>query len=119
MTDAEQIAEIMEQLASGGYDATEGEVDSRDTTWTDFGMVCGIAERLAKRVEELERFVNGALLHSLLDIRRAAFAPELGVRYTEAIRSDVAGSCARLEQACHAILDGKPQPELPPVQLSL
>lgn len=51
-----------------------------------------------------EEFIGGALLHCLLQIRRAAFAPEIGVRYTEGIRSDIAAECFRLEDACRAYL---------------
>lgn len=38
-----ELAEITETLVSGGYDCTdEGE------PWTDFGIVCGYAERFGK-----------------------------------------------------------------------
>lgn len=45
----QEVAQITETLLSGGYDGTEG--DTSDTTWTDFGIVCGIAERLLDLAE--------------------------------------------------------------------
>lgn len=55
--EAARLAEIRETLFTGGYDASEGEKDSTDTTWTDFGEAIGIAEAL---VADLER-AEGAL----------------------------------------------------------
>lgn len=48
-----ELAEITETLISGGYDATEGEDGSLDTTWTDFGIVCGIADRFRVALERI------------------------------------------------------------------
>lgn len=62
-------------------------------------------ERLRRDNERLRRFINGVLLGSLLDIRRAAFGPPIGCRYSEAIRADIGGACRTLEQACHKALD--------------
>ena len=47
--------------------------------------------------ERLREALLSVRLHSLLQIRRAAFSPTIGVRYTEAIRGDIASECARLE----------------------
>lgn len=49
---------IAATLMSGGYDGTEGEDGSRDTTWTDFGSVCGYAERLAAELAALRERVG-------------------------------------------------------------
>jgi hypothetical protein len=51
-----------------------------------------------ERAGRLERALGSVRRHSLLRIRRAAFAPEIGVRYTETIRAGIAAECARLEQ---------------------
>jgi hypothetical protein len=47
------LVAIRETLFSGGYDATEGEPGSADTTWTDFGVVIGIADRLVQVLKEV------------------------------------------------------------------
>lgn len=62
------------------------------------------------RVVELERVIGGVLMGSLLDVRRAAFGPEIGVRYTEAIRADIAGACRRLEDVCRDALESQHEP---------
>jgi hypothetical protein len=49
----------------------------------------------------------------LLDIRRAAFSPTIGVRYTEAIRSEIAMACFRLESFIDAALADLRSPEPP------
>lgn len=38
------------------------------------------------------------LRHSLLQVRRAAFAPEIGVPYTETIRADIEQEILRMEK---------------------
>jgi hypothetical protein len=63
---------------------------------------------LEDEVERLRDALGTIRLHSLLAIRRAAFAPTLGVRYSEAIRADIASECARLEQFIDATLAKSP-----------
>lgn len=62
-------------------------------------------DRARQENERLRRFIGGALLASLLDIRRAAFSPTIGVRYSEAIRMEIASACRKLEEACQKALD--------------
>ncbi len=57
--------------------------------------------RLAK-VPALVETLKQVRIGSLHDIRRAAFAPEIGARYTEAIRLDIADQCRRLEDSIDA-----------------
>lgn len=47
------LAEISESLFTGGYDGMEGEEGSSDTTWTDFGIVCGIGARYEKALRDI------------------------------------------------------------------
>lgn len=63
-----------------------------------------LAHELAAQVEAAEQALNIALNGSLLDIRRAAFAPDIGVRYTEAIRAEIANACFRLEEGIREAL---------------
>jgi hypothetical protein len=62
-----------------------------------------VEAQLAK-VPPLVEALNQARLISLHDIRRAAFAPTIGVRYTEPIRMDIADQCRRLEDRITAAL---------------
>ena len=68
---ARELATIRETLFTGGYDGTEGQKGSRDTTWTDFGIVCGIADALASALEDAERFGNEWGEESAMMLRRA------------------------------------------------
>ena len=52
---------------------------------------------LQVEVDRLREVLLHVRLHSLLSIRRAAFCPEIGVRYTEAIRFDIEREIRRLE----------------------
>ena len=54
-----EIEALREQLFTGGYDATEGQPGSRDTTWTDFGIAIGRAEWALGRVRVLEAALRG------------------------------------------------------------
>ena len=97
--DEQIVADILETLVTGGYDGTEGADGSSDTTFTDFGIVCGTAERLCAdlaglraQVATLEaalqklansthkpQSVEGALLQIEVErIARAALAGEAG-----------------------------------------
>ncbi len=49
------------------------------------------------REDQLEAALKAVRLGSLLNVRRAAFAPDIGVRYTEAIRSDIEREVRALE----------------------
>lgn len=60
-----------------------------------------LAEALAQRYRDA---LEQALTHSLLEIRRAAFAPEIGVRYTDDIRRGIADECRRLEDFIRATI---------------
>ena len=69
-------------------------------------MAVGFSRELSLREEnERLRAALGAVrMHSLLQVRRAAFAPEIGVKYTEAIRADICNEIWRLEQFIDAAL---------------
>jgi len=56
-------------------------------------------------VTRLREALNHVLFHSLLCIRRAAFAPEIGCRYTEAVRFDIEREVRRLEDYVRRTLD--------------
>lgn len=62
-------------------------------------------EALRQEVLRLREALGVVLMTSLLNIRRAAFAPEFGVRYTEAIRAGIANECARLEDHVRRVLE--------------
>lgn len=50
-----EIREITVTLVTGGYDDTD-----RGEPWTDFGIVCGYAERFGARVHALEAVAEAA-----------------------------------------------------------
>lgn len=55
------------------------------------------ATAMHKRLRRLREALIEARLMSLHEIRRAAFTPEIGVRYSEEIRLTIAAECTRLE----------------------
>jgi hypothetical protein len=61
--------------------------------------------RAEDRAGRLENALKTVLLDSLLDVRRAAFSPEIGCRYTESIRAEIANACRRLEDHVRAALE--------------
>lgn len=58
----------------------------------------------AVEADRLREALGRVKMGCLLDVRAAAFGPEIGVRYTETIRAGIAGACARLEQFIDASL---------------
>lgn len=73
-------------------------------------LVLGAYDGQAARVAELEAVVSRVLMGSLMAVRRAAFSPEIGVRYTEAIRAEIADECRRLEDLCRDALESRREP---------
>jgi hypothetical protein len=68
------------------------------------------AERERGEAQEALRQVRHACL---LNIRRAAFGPEIGVRYTEAIRAEIGNECWKLEQFIDRFLAAPAAPAAP------
>jgi hypothetical protein len=60
-----------------------------------------------------ESILGPVLLGCLLRIRQAAFAPEIGVRYTEAIRAEIEQECRRLEDFVRAQITARAKPHPP------
>lgn len=72
--DMATVEEITETLVSGGYDGTEGQEGSSDTTFTDFGMICGIAQRLLTKGVEWRAsyfWMRGQRDKAVADVRLA------------------------------------------------
>lgn len=82
----------------------EGELRHVDRVWASLhGTIKSIHEgsdpeqALDLEIGRLRGVLSRVLMGSLLEIRRAAFSAPIGSRYTEAIRSEIANECARLE----------------------
>lgn len=71
---------------------------------------------LARALEDDASVLEPVLLGCLLRIRQAAFAPEIGVRYTEAIRSEIEQECRRLEDFVRAQIAARREPRPPPAE---
>ena len=63
-------------------------------------------ERIAAERESYRIALGVVLKASLLRIRAAAFSPQIGVRYTEAIRAEIAEQCWHLENYVKDVLRG-------------
>ncbi len=72
-----------------------------------------VAEARLAKVPALVEALRQLKLASLLQVRRAAFAPQIGVRYTEAIRSDIEREIRALEQSVDAALAAHEQAGTP------
>lgn len=92
--------QVKEALAA--VDALEAD---RVEAWAKFERVREDRNRFMARNEKLREALLEAVSFSLLEIRKAAFGPEIGVRYTEAIRADIADKCRALEDSIRAALD--------------
>jgi hypothetical protein len=56
-----EVRDIRDALLAGGYDGSEGERNSPDMTWTDFGIAVGAAEYALEEVERLRRVSAGMI----------------------------------------------------------
>lgn len=70
----------------------------------------GQLEQEAARVPTLKAALRECAEILLLDVRRAAFALEIGTRMTEAYRLDIADACRRAEDRLHAASNDTKQP---------
>jgi hypothetical protein len=62
-----------------------------------YPQIASVPAEELEALRECEASLRRIHLGCLLDVRRAAFSPPLGARYTEAIRNDISQECARLE----------------------
>jgi hypothetical protein len=72
------------------------------------GWMCVLLETRDQLLTRYRTALQQIVKHSLLNVRRAAFGPEIGTKMTEAYRADIADECRRLEEIARAALDTPP-----------
>jgi predicted nucleic acid-binding Zn-ribbon protein len=100
------ITDAVRQLQQERTELAEKCVKLKDNLDNALMQLNTARDRNAELAECLKKVRTG----SLMAIRRAAFAPEIGVRYSEAIRADISNECWLLERDIDKVLGDPPTP---------